>query len=85
MEPKEVAHVHDVDRQIIESLLETKAINFEAIGRTIASVGSASVFLDDGWERWCGSDLRIYKWPRRGFDLEDLRVLGDIARGKLGR
>jgi hypothetical protein len=85
MDAKEVGQIHAVDRQIVETLLETKAINFEAIGHTIAKVGPASVFLDDGWERWCGSDLRIYKWPRRGFDLEDLATLGDIARGKLGR
>ena len=35
---------------------------------------------DDGWIRWCGNDLRIYRWPRQRFDLEDLAVLRDIVR-----
>lgn len=68
-----------VDKQIVSTLLDTGAVNFEAIGKTIAKVGAGSVMLDDGWERWCGSDLRIYRWPRR-FGLEDLQVLRDVAR-----
>ena len=74
-----VRELHAVDKQIVQSLLETGAVNFEAIGKTIARVGAGSVMLDDGWERWCGSDLRIYRWPRR-FGLEDLQVLRDVAR-----
>jgi hypothetical protein len=77
--PEVVREVNAVDRQIVSTLIETGAINFEAIGKTIAKVGGASVMLDDGWERWCGSDLRVYRWPRR-FGLEDLQILRDVAR-----
>ena len=80
----EVREIHVVDRQIVNTLIETGAVNFEAIGKTIASVGASSVMLDDGWERWCGSDLRVYRWPRR-FGLEDLQVLRDVAREIGGR
>jgi hypothetical protein len=70
-----------VDREIVDTLLETGAVNFEAIGRTIAAVGSKSVLMeDDGWIRFCGSDLRTYKWPRPRLDLEELVVLRDIVR-----
>jgi len=79
MAKPDVPEVHAVDRQIVSALIDTGAINFAAIGKAIAQVGPASVMLDDGWERWCGSDLRVYKWPRR-FGLEDLQVLRDVAR-----
>ena len=79
MAAAESRELHPVDRQIVSALMETGAVNFEAIGKTIAKVGAASVMLDDGWERWCGSDLRIYRWPRR-FGLEDLQILRDVAR-----
>jgi hypothetical protein len=70
-----------LDREIVSALLETKAVNFEALGKAIASVGPASVLMDDdGWIRWCGSDLRIYRWPRPRLGLEELTVLRDIVR-----
>jgi hypothetical protein len=70
-----------IDREIVNTLIETKAINFEALGKAIASVGPASVLADDdGWIRWCGNDLRIYRWPRPRFGLEELTVLRDIVR-----
>ena len=45
-----------------------RAIDFNAIGQTVSEFGG-SVYADDGWIRWCGSDYRIYKWPR--FDARD--------------
>jgi hypothetical protein len=74
-----------IDHEIVSMLLETKAVNFEALGQTISRVGPRSVSMtDDGWIRWCGSDLRIYRWPR-GLGLEDLNVLRDILRDLPGR
>jgi hypothetical protein len=68
------------DREIVSTLLETGAVNFEALGKTLATVGPKSVLMeDDGWIRWCGSDLRLYRWPRH-FGLEELVVLRDIIR-----
>ena len=37
-----------IDRQILGILLETKAVNFEALGTAIAQFGPKSVFEDDG-------------------------------------
>jgi hypothetical protein len=73
--------LNPVDTEIVNSLLETGAVNFDALGKTIATVGSKSVLMaDDGWIRWCGSDLRIFRWPRPRFSLEELVVLRDIFR-----
>ena len=82
---KGIPEIHSMDKKIVETLLATKAINFEGIGQTIAKVGAESLLLDDGFERWCGSDLRIYRWPRGKLGLEELEILKGIARGGLGR
>lgn len=74
--------VNELDQRILTSLIETGGVNFEAIGKTIAQVGSESVFVDDGWIRWCGSDLRIYRWPGPRFDLENLVDIRRIVGGE---
>jgi hypothetical protein len=79
VEQERQAELSGVDREIVSTLIETGAIDFEAIGQTIAKVGPRSVMIDDGWERFCGSDLSIYRWPRR-FGLEELGALRDIAQ-----
>lgn len=45
-----------------------RAIDFATVGSTVTELGG-SVYDDDGWIRWCGSDYRIFKW--RGFDARD--------------
>jgi hypothetical protein len=78
--------LHPTDQEIVKTLLDTQAINFEALGKSIATFGPSSVLMDDdGWIRWCGSDLRIYRWPRPRLGLEELVVLRDIVRELPGR
>jgi hypothetical protein len=73
------------DRLIVDTLLETGAVNFEAIGQSISRFGANSVLQDDdGWIRFCGSDMRIYKWPRPRPGLEELATLGEILRRPVG-
>ena len=64
--------VNDIDRKILDSLIETGGVNFEAIGKTVGQLGRESVFFDYGWIRWCGSDIRIYRWPGPRLELENL-------------
>jgi hypothetical protein len=76
------SELKEIDREIVTTLLDTGAVNFEALGRTIASVGPGSALMaDDGWIRWCGSDLRIYRWPRDQVVLEDIVILANVFRG----
>jgi hypothetical protein len=78
-------HLSEIDREIVTTLLETKAVNFTAIGQAIATLGPKSVLMDDdGWIRICGSDLRIYRWPRPRAGLEEIGLLRDIVRGLSG-
>jgi hypothetical protein len=79
------AELTGVDREIVETLLETKAVNFEALGQAIGAIGPRSVLMaDDGWIRFCANDLRIFRWPRPRLGLEDLAVLRDLARDIAG-
>lgn len=76
--PEEIAKI---DADIVSTLIKTGAINFEALGKAIAQIGPASIALDDGWERWCGNDLRIYRWPRVRFDrIEELSAFRSVVR-----
>jgi hypothetical protein len=75
------AKINDIDRQIASALIETKAINFDAVGKVVSQFGPSSMLMDgDGWIRWCGSDLRIYRWPRQRWGLEEIEVLRDMIR-----
>ena len=75
-----------MDREIVKTLLETKAVNFEGLGKAIASFGPTSILVDDdGWIRWCGSDLRIYRWPGPRLVIEELNALREIVREMPGR
>lgn len=56
----------DIDAKLAGSF--ARAIDFKAIGETVSELGG-SVYDDDGWIRWCGSDFRLFKW--RGFDPRD--------------
>ena len=76
--PEEIAKI---DADIVNTLLKTGAINFEALGQAIAQIGPASIALDDGWDRWCGNDLRIYRWPRVPFArIEELAAFRSVVR-----
>jgi hypothetical protein len=71
----------EVDRQILETIVKTKVVDFEALGKMVTAVGPASAALDDdGWIRFCGSDMRIYKWPRSNINLEEIEALAHLSR-----
>lgn len=71
----------ELDREIASALIDTKAINFDAVGSVVSRFGAKSMLMDDdGWIRWCGSDLRLYRWPRPRLGLEEIEILRDLVR-----
>jgi len=71
----------EVDRHILDTIIKTKVVDFEALGKLVTAVGpSAAALDDDGFIRICGSDMRIYRWPRANLDLEEIDALANIAR-----
>ena len=77
--------VHELDRNILTSLIDSGGINFEAIGKTVGQFGRDSIFVDDGWIRWCASDLRVYRWPGPRLELENLiEIRRAVLGGRIG-
>ena len=42
-------------QEIVKKLLETKAIDFNAIGKTIAEIGPGISLADEPWDVFCGT------------------------------
>ena len=70
----------ELDAQFAERFVN--AVDFKAVGATIAELGPSAAYADDYWERFCGSDMRIYKWPRFGLEL-DRDLLDRVAIANL--
>lgn len=69
---------HDVVRRLVES----KAVDFEAIGKTVAELGPSLVLGDEPWDNFCWTMrtfIRIYRTNGPRLPLEGLRGLGNLA------
>lgn len=71
--------------EIIKKVIESKAVDFNAIGKLVGELGPSLALSDDPWENFCGTMRRfihIYRRPYPGADLpiENLDKLGEIAR-----
>ncbi len=75
-------------QEIVGHLLETKAVDFEAIGKAFASAGPQLSLADEPWESFCGTMrlfIRLYvigPWP--GPIIEDLGQLKEQLGGLRG-
>ncbi len=75
---KSVNHV-----EIVAKLLETKAVDFDAIGRAVAEFGPSLALYDDPGEGFCGTNrffLRLYSVVGPGLPVESLDRLSGIAK-----
>lgn len=64
-------------QEVVDALLESNAINFEAIGSTIAKLGPQLAASDEPWESFCLT-MRMMIWMYR---IPGPRgpILGDLA------
>lgn len=46
-------------QEIVKKLLDTKAIDFNAIGRTVAELGPSLALMEEPWEVFCGT-MRVF-------------------------
>jgi hypothetical protein len=76
-------------QEIVKKLLDTKAVDFAAIGKVVAEHGAAISMADEPWEGFCGTmrnfvHLFIIRNPLGGVTVEDLSALkaaaGEIAK-----
>ena len=68
---------------VVKRLLDSQAINFEAIGKVVAELGPSIALSDDPWDNFCGTMrifIRIYRLPGPWGPLSQLENLGDLAK-----
>jgi hypothetical protein len=74
--------LNESEREIVKTLVETKAINFEAIGSALAKYGPTMAFLLDGDEGFCGTMrnfTRVYRLVTPTTPVENLESLRQIG------
>lgn len=72
-------------QEIVKKLLDAKAVDFGAIGKTLTELGPSLALADEPWEGWCGTMryfVHLYRinWPGGGVNVEDLGALSGAAR-----
>jgi hypothetical protein len=82
MSAKPITH-----EEIVTNLINSKAVDFTAIGKALAELGPRIAMLDEPWEGFCGTMRRYvltYKvFTGEGTPVEELGQLGNVA-GELG-
>ena len=74
---------HRVNHQeIVKRLLDSKAVDFAAIGKAVAEVGPSVSMADEPWEGFCGTMRRfihLYIINHPGSPIENLSQLQGVA------
>jgi hypothetical protein len=78
-----IMHSHN---EIVKKLIDSKAVDFNSIGKMVTELGPASSFADDPWDHFCGTMRRfihIYRLPGPlgQLQLENLEKLGKTVSG----
>jgi hypothetical protein len=66
-------------QEIVKTLLDSKAVDFEAIGKAVAELGPSLSLANEPWDGFCGTMrtfIRVYIIRGGGGVLEDLGELG---------
>lgn len=73
-----------LQRKVVEALLETKAVDFRALGSVVAEFGNALALEDEGENVicgiWPGHVIRFIHLPDPFAQLEDIEQLRAVAR-----
>jgi hypothetical protein len=71
------------ERQIVTALIESKAVDFEALGMMLAKNGANATLNLDGEDWFCGTMrrfIRIFRLNDNILQVENLAELGAIGR-----
>lgn len=76
-------------QEIVKKLLDTKAVDFTAIGKMVADLGPSLSLRDEPWENFCLTMKlflhvyrRPYPFPWPNWPIESLGKLGEAVREK---
>lgn len=73
----------EAERQIVTALIETKAIDFDALGAVLAKNGANATLQLDGEDWFCGTMrrfIRVFRLSDNVLQVENLADLGAINR-----
>ena len=73
----------DQHRQIVKQLLESKAVDFNAIGKVVAEVGPSLSLAEEPGDYFCGTNrifIHIYRVVNPGNSVENLGELAATAQ-----
>jgi hypothetical protein len=67
--------------EIVKKLIDSKAVDFNAIGKMVTELGPSSAFADEPWDHFCGTMrffIHLYRFPGPlgPLQLENLEKLG---------
>ena len=70
-------------QDLVKKLIESKAVDFKAIGQAIGEVGPSAALADEPWEIFCGTMrgfIHLYRIREVGSPVENLGELQGIAK-----
>ena len=62
-------------KEITKRVIESKAVNFDALGQAVAELGPQLAMMDDPWENFCGTMryfIRVFRLPPIGPRIPEL-------------
>lgn len=68
--------------EVVKALLDSKAVNFEAIGAAVAKYGATATVTLDYEDLFCGTMrrfIRLYRIADAGSPVEDLPTLQGVS------
>lgn len=62
-------------KSVSKFILNSKIVNYEALGNTITKLGPQLALMDDQWENFCGTMryyIRVFRLPPFGSRVQEL-------------
>ena len=69
-------------QEIVKRLLDTKAVDFSAIGKAVAELGPSLAVAEEPWDGFCGTMrifIHLYRINQPGVPVENLGELKGVA------
>ena len=70
----------EAERQIVTALIETKALDFKALGDVFAKHGPSATFALDGEDVFCGTMRRFIRVFRLADNMLNVEQLADLSK-----
>lgn len=70
-------------QEIVKKLLDSKAVDFNAIGKIVSEVGPSLALADEPWEGFCGTMryfIHIFRVDGPGIPISSLPELNAAAQ-----